>query len=347
MVKKWMRFVLREQAGEGDAGGGGGAPADGAGDNDDPGAGAGGDPAPTAAPTSAPSAAPTAAPSGAPTQAPTAAPGKPGDAESKGDWPDDWQNKLAGGDEKLLKKLQRYASPKAMADALVAAQARISSGELKPVLSKDAKPEEVAAWRKENGIPETPEKYDLKFDSGLVIGDDDKPIIDGYLKAAHDRNMTPDQVKAGIEWYYDEVKRQADVQNEKDETDRQAALDALNAEWGGNFRRNHNMVNGLLDRFPEKVRDLFKGGRLADGTAIMNNPDVIRSLAGIALEINPAGQIVPTGSGDPMKSVEGRIEEIEATMRKDRNAYNKNEKLQAEYRELLGAREKLKERQSA
>lgn len=334
MFKPWMRFVLREQAqGDGD-GASGGAPS--------------GD-APATPAVQAP-----AAPAGDPPATPPTAstpPAAPAQAAApdagKIAWPDDWQSRLAKGDAKLQARFQRYASPEAMAEALVAAQNRISSGELKSVLPKDAKPEELAAWRKENGIPESPEKYDLKFDDGLVIGDDDKPIIEGFLKTAHERNLTPDQAKGAISWYYQEQQRISDERASKDETQRQTALDSLNAEWGGNFRRNINMVEGLLTRFPDDVRDLFKGGRLADGTAILNHPQVIRSLASIALEINPAGTLVPSGTADPMKSVEGRISEIETAMRKDRAAYNRDEKLQAEYRELLGAREKLKERSTA
>ena len=66
-------------------------------------------------------------------------------------WPQDWRDQLAGGDEKLVKRAQRYASPRDVWNALVAAQNRISSGELKSVLPKDAKPEEIAAWRTEQG----------------------------------------------------------------------------------------------------------------------------------------------------------------------------------------------------
>ncbi len=90
--------------------------------------------------------------------------------ESKTAWGEDWREKLAKGDEKKLKSLQRFASPEALTDSYMSAAERIRSGELKTVLPKDAKPEELAAWRKENGIPETPDKYDLTFESGLVIG---------------------------------------------------------------------------------------------------------------------------------------------------------------------------------
>jgi hypothetical protein len=43
--------------------------------------------------------------------------------------------------------MSRYGSPEDVAAALINAQNRIDRGEVKPVLSKDATPEELAEWR--------------------------------------------------------------------------------------------------------------------------------------------------------------------------------------------------------
>ena len=37
---------------------------------------------------------------------------------TEGDWPADWRQKYAGDDPKILKRLERYGSPKAALDAL-------------------------------------------------------------------------------------------------------------------------------------------------------------------------------------------------------------------------------------
>ena len=58
-------------------------------------------------------------------------------------WGEDWRDKVAKGDAKKLSRLGRYASPEAVVDALIAAQNRISSGDLKPTLKKDATPEQI------------------------------------------------------------------------------------------------------------------------------------------------------------------------------------------------------------
>jgi hypothetical protein len=172
-----------------------------------------------------------------------------------GYWPDDWQSRLSKGDEKLAKQFGRYASPEAVGEALIAAQNKIRSGQLTQALPENPTEDELKSWRKDNGIPEAPDKYDLKFDSGLVIGEEDKPIIDSFLETAHGKNLNPDQAKAAVEWYYQEQERQEQAIQEQDNEQRQEALDALNVEWGANFRPNINRVEGLLSKFPEDIRD--------------------------------------------------------------------------------------------
>ncbi len=256
---------------------------------------------------------------------------------TKGYWPEDWQKRLAGEDEKELKQVTRYQSPEDVWKKARALERRLSSGELKTALPKDAKPEEIAAWRKDNGIPEAPEKYDLKFDSGLVIGKEDKPIIDDFLKSAHGRHYTPEQAKGAIEWFMNDRERQTRERQEKDEKERVSTLDVLNQEYGGQYRRNINLVEGVLSKFPEKVRSSLMSARMPDGSAVFNNPDIVRGFVALALEVNPAGIVVPNGGGDLGKSMTDRYGEIQKYRAENRSAYNKDAKMQKEERELIDA----------
>ena len=266
------------------------------------------------------------------------------ETEVKPYWPEDWQKRMAGEDEKELKHVGKYASPEAVWKKARALEARLSSGELKTALPKDAKPEELTQWRKDNGIPESPDKYDL---TGLPITDDTKPLVDEFLKSAHAANMSPEQVKAAIKWQKDSGTSIVAARAEKDEAERVAALDVLNEEWGSGFRRNIQMVEGYLEKFPESVREQLKGGRLADGTGIFNHPDIVRGFVAMALEANPAATLVPSGGGDPAKGIDDQIASHEQFMKEHRSDYNKDEKRQAEYRSLLDARERMKSRKVA
>jgi len=266
-------------------------------------------------------------------------------SETKAYWPDDWRNNISKGDEKLLNRLSRYASPEAMATALIAAQNKISSGDFKQALSKTPSAEELKAWRTEQGIPETPEKYDLDLGGGLKVGDEDRPFVDQFLKSAHGTNQTQDQVKASLRAYYDVQEKITEQIQQKDLQYKESAEETLRAEWGNDYRRNINLVNGLLDGVGSPdLKDKILHGRLSDGTPIGASPDALKMLISLALINNPAGTVVPNAGGNVAQTVGDEIGKIEKVMRENRKAYDKDESMQARYRELLGAREKLKDR---
>ena len=216
-------------------------------------------PAPAPAPAAAPS--PAAAPAPAPNPAPAPAPvpsdpaapaptaddpktivGGGADADNRGtapaDWPADWRQKgltaagVAADDKGALAMLERLGSPGDLVKKVLEQEKLIRSGQHKQALPKDATDEQKAAWRKDNGVPETPDKYDIALPDGLVIGENDKPIVDNILKAAHGVNLTNDQTKAVLAAYYAQEKeflqnRSAEISTNKTQQD-----DELHKEWG-------------------------------------------------------------------------------------------------------------------
>lgn len=263
----------------------------------------------------------------------------------EGYWPADWRETVSKGDAKILQRVSRYASPQAAMDALIAAQNRISAGELKPVLGKNASAAEVAEWRKEHGIPDTPDKYDLGKD--VKIEGMDPKLLGEVFKAAHESNQTPEQVKATMKAWSQISNAVTEQRTEKDIEVQKASEDALRAEWGGEFRRNINLIHGMLDgsASPELKTKLL-GGRLADGTPIGSSPEALKFLVGLALIQNPTGIVVPGSEGNQAKGIDDRIAAIESMMRTDRKAYNdpKISGPDGEYQRLLEAREAMKPR---
>ena len=77
---------------------------------------------------------------------------------------------------------------------------------------------------------------------------------------------------------------------------------------------------------------------------MLNNPDILRGFVNLALEVNPAGPLVPAGSGNPMESIAEEKGKIEKMMRENRKAYDKDDKVQERYRELIDAENKMKGR---
>ena len=253
---------------------------------------------------------------------------------AKGAWPDDWQKRFAGDDEKELKQVARYPSPEAVWKKARALERRLSSGELKTALPKDPKPEELKQWRKDNGIPETADKYDIK---GIEVPESDREIVDGLLKQALEDNMTPAQARRMVASYYDVNKRNTEIRAEKDENERLSTLDVLAKEWGGKFSGYRARVENYLQMFPESVRDAMKSARLPNGSALFNHPDVLRTIVSLSLKDIPEGVVVPAAGGDLGKSITDRYQEIQKVMNEDRPRYNKDVNMQSEFSGLIDA----------
>lgn len=264
-------------------------------------------------------------------------------ADVKPTWPDNWRNEMVGGDEKELQQIGRYATPADVWKKARALEQRLSSGEFKRTVPFPDKgtPEEQASWRKEAGIPEAPDKYELpKGKDGKPVYDPAKPEVANFLKAAHAANMAPQHVQATLQFLAQEAQRQDDEDRQQDEQEQKAYEDTQRAKWGQDYRRNENLIGGLLDTAPQGVKDLLLKSRLADGTLLKNHPGVQDFLIGLALQINPQGTVVPNSSGNIGVAIDDEIAKIEKVMRENRKEYNRDEKMQARYRDLIAARQR-------
>lgn len=273
-----------------------------------------------------------------------------GSAAGSFKWGDGWREQVAAGDAKVLQRLGRFNSPEDMWRSYTALEGRMSSGEMKPALKADATDIEKAEWRKANGIPDKPEGYDLKFDNGFVIGAEDKPTVDKFLAVAHANNMVPAQVKEAVAWYFAEQAAQTDARALQDTKIAQESQDALRNKWSTEFRPNMNAFHGLLDAAPAGLKEQLLHGRLADGTPIGSSVQAIEWIAGMARELNPASTVVPGAGANVGQAITGELDKLTAMMGNRNSEYwrsrtpaekEKSDALQARYRELVDAQNKM------
>lgn len=270
----------------------------------------------TTAPVETPAAAPPAAvsDSGAkpPTTLATSDPATAPAPTAPAKFPEDWRQQMADGDEAGVKLLTRYTSPNAFLAAHRALQAKMSSGEVKAVSEFPAGGDDAAKaeWRKQNGVPETKDGYEPKVE-GLVFGEADKPMLDSFREYAFGKNYTPAQFNDALGWYAAEQESIKARQAEADDKFREASRDKLYSEWGAqDFRNNLNGVKNMLATAPEGFSDRLLGARLADGRLLGDDPAALKWLAGLSRELNPGATLVPPGTADVGKSIEGRLNEI-------------------------------------
>ena len=260
-----------------------------------------------------------------------------GDAADKpvtapADWPQDWRTKLAGEDKSYLKTLDRFNSPSDLAKAYRDAQQRLSSGSLRSVLSENPTPEELSAWRTENGVPETADGY--KFEVGYQWGENDRPVLESFAAYAHENNI-PKQYAEKIAAYY-AATQQNNLQliEDFDAKNHQAGEDALRAEWGQEYRRNINAIkNTLSAHAPEDVVANMLASRTPDGRRWGDSPEMLKIFASLAREANPTATVVPANGFGTMDDELGALEKKVGT-----KEYWADPKMQARYTELLAAR---------
>jgi hypothetical protein len=262
----------------------------------------------------------------------------------EGYWKDDWRERFAKGDEKLLKRLQRFTSPDNVLSAWRDAEKKITSGQYKRSLPEDASPEEVAAWRKESGIPDDPKGYSLDLSGGKVVGDQDKPALEKILAAAHSANVPQSGVSSIVDAYYDMQEEQAAKRQLADAAFKRSAEDALRAEWGADYRVNGAQIDNLIATYgsPE-LPDLLFAGRTADNQVVGNHPEVLKFLANLSRELNPVPTMVPSNGRTVTETISDRLDAIREMQRKGDPRYW-SEKIQAEELQLLEAQTKHKGR---
>ncbi len=310
-------------------------------------------PAPVPVPEPVPSPTPTPSPAPVPTPTPVA-PDPVAELAKLEQWRENYATKKATLDgkldeparDKLLARLKRFST---IDDALewgFNADKKIADGSFRKPPDDKATPEQVAEYRKANGIPETPEKYLDNLPGGLVIGEEDKPLIDVFTKALHAKHADPAVVHAAIKTYYDIVEQSEGARQEANLAAKTAVEDELRTEWGADYRANTNLISAFIGSMPKELsEELFQSAK-PDGTQIMNNPAMLKWLAQQARELNYTGAVLPNGQASA-KGLETEMNEIKALMADRSSKYWKGAEsagLQARYLKLIEIQQKLAER---
>lgn len=260
----------------------------------------------------------------------------------------DWRKQIAGGDEKTVKAFERFSTISDVGKSFLEAQAKIRSGELAKPLAKDATPEQVAEWRKGNGIPEKPEDYFNGLPNGLVIGADDKPMFDAVAGKLHELNAKPEVIHALADWYYGMQDEQVEAQKVADTESKNKLTGALKTAWGNDFAANSNVYASFVASAPKEVQEVLTQARGPDGSFLLYNPAIVSWLTAQAREINPAGHIVPSAGADGgLQSITTEIASLKGLMANESSEYWKGPKAeanQARYRQLVEAQARLQER---
>ena len=243
--------------------------------------------------------------------------------KARGEFGPDWRKSLAGENGDDLKTLERLQSPKAVWDSYKALRTQVSSGELKKISPYPANgtPEQQDAWRADAGIPGKPEEYKVEPPAGLVLGEEDKPFIDNWLKTAHSKNLSQEAVNAGVAYWAEQRMERQEQQAQQQVELKKQTEDAMRSEWGAEYRPSMSRIEGLLEA------NLPPGTELKEVlmNSVATSADFARFMGQVAFQLNPAGTSVPMGQEGQIGSISDWLTKADTMMVKDRRGYDKSE----------------------
>jgi hypothetical protein len=240
----------------------------------------------------------------------------------------DWRDRIAGGDAAFRKQLDRYTDEAAFGKAHREATNRLRNSSTIAKPGENATEEELAAYRKANGVPEKADDYltNLTFTDGRVLGDADKPAFNEFARAMHAINAPQEFVNRAVQWELDRQEQLAAQTAEQDRKYREEQQDYLAEKWGADKRGNINIIAPLLEQAGAgsvneegSLASLLLAGRLADGRQIGDDGRVIEFLSGLARRFNDIETL--TEGSEPARAGESRLAELANLREKDPDKY--------------------------
>ena len=252
-------------------------------------------------------------------------------SEAAGTWPEDWRQRFAKNDEKLLKRLNRFASPENVLKSYLDLEKKMAGGVLKEALPENATDEQVAAYRKANGIPDAPDGYEYTPPAGVTFTEGDKAELDAFKAKFHELNLPADKASALLETYFArQVEFEQALHRAADEKTVEYRAE-LKAEYGRDYARNLNAARSWMDTVVgADVRNELIGVTLVDGTKLGDHPAFVRMIVQAGLAAAGDEQLAVAEFGGGGKSLGEQYREALDLKFTDEKAY-----FSAEHQEKL------------
>lgn len=224
------------------------------------------------------------------------APAEAAKAEAK--WREDWREALASGDEKALSRLKRFAAPENVFKSWAEMDRKMSAGAIKAALPDNPSPEDIAAYRKSWGVPDTVEGYEIKAPEGVQFEDGDKAALGTFLADMHRDNVPKGVVQKAADSYFKirQAEEQQMYEAAVEVTTNQRA--EIRAEYGRDFERNTKLADSdLVKTIGQEAAKELTGLTLANGTKLGDNPAFLRYAVNKALAVADDAMLVTSELG--------------------------------------------------
>jgi hypothetical protein len=198
-----------------------------------------------------------------------------------------WKDSLPD-DLKAEKALESIQDIPGLAKSYIHAQKMIGSDKI-PVPNKYATDEDWQAVYAKLGRPESPDKYDFKFDDNSSI---DENALKGFKEAAHKHGLLPKQAEGIMNFYNEMTQNYIQDLNSKSEQGRMNSEQSLKKEWGAAYDNKLQQAGAVANKYLDNE---FTNLTLSDGTKLGDHPEFIKAFANIAGELGEDNLVQANG----------------------------------------------------
>ena len=215
----------------------------------------------------------------------------------------EWTKRLPEEMGDFRNKLANYKDATELAKALHHAHQTIGKkGVIVP--GKDSPPEEVAAFRKALGVPESPAEYAKtitpepeKLPEGIGWNDQ---IAAPYVDVAHRWNIPPGAMKELVNLRMKETQFQQEAEKTVIQQTQREGLAKLRMTWRGDYENKIDLV-----------RNAVRHVRGNNNTYGLGDPEVVRIIGDLASRMKEDTFVGPTGGSAGFSSMRHRANDIQ------------------------------------
>lgn len=188
----------------------------------------------------------------------------------------------------------------------------------------DAKPEAVAEFRKNAGVPETPDKYGVTLPKAPDGQEWDQGQVSAFLGQMHKAHARPEVVQAGLDFFVQYMAQQSDKSRaseaQESQAERAAAVKQLEAMWGprgGPLWKHHESralmaIETLMGDAPAEAVQRVKESA--------NEPEVAHAFSLLAeslIEKGFLGEAEQSTAGASMEDAQRQVDALQKAWRED------------------------------
>jgi len=240
----------------------------------------------------------------------------------------DWRDAIT--DEALRKGADKFTNIEALMQSYAELEGRLGKSVL--LLGEDASEDDISAYRKQLGVPEDADGYELTIPEGYAPTEADIAFRAWAGEVFHDIGLPARQGKELSERWNVFAGEMQEAQNVAHVAAREKADDKLKRDWGADHARNVEFGRRAASKFGgEDLVDLLTH-TMVDGVQLGNHPKFVQFSAKIG-RLTEEGHSIMGLSDDQAKTTQDRIDELHELQGGDPNKY-KSGSVQAELNSL-------------